>query len=254
MEQWESSFSDELAKRWDEYVDCGRRLKTEAAFLRRTLAPYKQGTIVDAAMGLGCEAIYLIQHGFKVIGNEIDERLRASAKDLARSRKVALQTTAVDWRSFSEHFGESSLDAVMILGNSLCLLASSEERRNACAQVFKSLRPGGVFIVDQRNFDSIFEKRREILAGSFEYSSRFMYCQTGIEGKPTVITPSRVRISCFDKLSRNLLGYFDVYPFRGRELQELVESVGFEGVETHYDFSPESEKRWDFATVVCYKR
>ncbi len=254
MAKWLSSFSDELADRWDEYVDCVKRLQVEAPFLRPLLAPYRNGIIIDAAMGLGCEAIYLSQHGFNVIGNEIDSRMRAKAEQIAQAYNVSLQTSAVDWRKFLINFKESSVDAVLLLGNSLCLLGNADDRKNVCEQIFKVLKPEGVFIVDQRNFDYMFANQDEILSGTFEYSSRVMYCQRGIVGKPTDIEATRVRISCFDKSNNKLLGFFDVYPFRGNELQQLIKSVGFGKIDTYFDFKGESPPRWDFATLVCHKR
>lgn len=253
MQRWASSFSDELAERWNEYVDCQKRLRTEAPFLRRKLEPYKRGTVVDAALGLGCEAIYLMQRGFTVIGNEIDTRLRERAKMLAETAGVDLQTSTADWSAFSDTFPRESVDAVLVLGNSICLLADADERSRVCEQFFMSLKRGGVLIVDQRNFDYMFARRNEILGGEFRYSSRFMYCQKAIEGRPTIIEPSRVRISCFEKANNRLLGYFDVHPFRGNELRGLVESAGFKDVETYFDFRKEPTAQWDFTTLVCQK-
>jgi SAM-dependent methyltransferase len=204
-------------------------------------------------MGLGCEAVFLAQRGFEVVGNEIDPRMRLKAASMAQKLGVTLRTTSCDWRCFASEFRAESVDAVLILGNSLSLLENADDRTRACSQIYSVLKPGGVFIVDQRNYDYMFENRDSVLSGSFRYSARFMYCQRGIAGRPTVIEPRRVRLSCFDKQDGRMLGFFDVYPFRGTELGDLLTAVGFRDVDEYCDFRPMCGGEWDYATFVGYK-
>ena len=93
-----SVFNSELASNWPAFVDCEKRLKTEAHFLLPLLNHLKHGTIFDAAMGMGCESIFLLRNGFNVVSNEIDSDLVSHALNLAKEYSVHLNLKSYDWR------------------------------------------------------------------------------------------------------------------------------------------------------------
>ena len=151
-----SIFVDSLVGCWPDFVNCSLRLRTEGPFLLSTLSSPKE-RILDAAMGMGCETLFLAKQGFNVVGNEIDPNFQKLASMYARRINIELETTSLDWRELTEYFGGESFDSVLVLGNSLCLLQDEIAEEQAVQSFRKVCKRGGKVIVDQRNFDYILQ-------------------------------------------------------------------------------------------------
>ena len=226
---------------------------TEGPFLRRVLRGRTNARVFDGGSALGCEAALLTKAGFKVVANEIDSRLARRARSTLEAMKLSIEMTAIDWRDLRTTFAEKSFDVCLLIGNSLGLLSRVEDRHLAVSNMFELLKPGGMFIVDQRNYEYMFSQRDAVLGGSFQYSGRVMYCERAIVGRPTIIEAERVRMSCFDKYTGRALGHFDVHPFREGELRGLLQHCGFEGLDEFFDFRERAAEHWDFQTMVARK-
>lgn len=144
----------ELADNWELYVE--PRLREEGLFgefLTDALRGYQ--FVLDAAAGIGSDSVFLLERGFTVWSNEVDIRLADAAQRYAESRNAPLHLTSFLWETLPksfEHEGNMRFDAVLVLGNSLCLVKDAEQRR-LCLDAFHDvLRPGGILIIDERNF------------------------------------------------------------------------------------------------------
>ncbi len=123
---WRDQPTDPLATCWPDFVDCSRRLDSEAPFLDRAVGP-TPCRILDAALGIGCESVYLAQQHHTVTGNEVNPAFRAIAKARIEAARVPVRITAFDWRQLPTAFAEGAFDVVLLLGNSFCLAASRYE-------------------------------------------------------------------------------------------------------------------------------
>ena len=84
---------------------------------------------------------------------------------------VTLKDTAcVEWQKLPERFGEKAFDAIICLGNSLTHLFDHETRRDAVDAMYRALKPGGVIVIDHRNYDRMLDKG---------YSTKHSYYYTG---------------------------------------------------------------------------
>ena len=251
---WIYSFSDELALRWDDYVDCRKRLLLEAPFLKNVLGENHNIRILDAAMGLGCESIYLAKEGYNnICGNEIDSRLLLQANRKAERLHVPLPTSQYYWEELADRYVPESFDVILMLGNSLCLINNPKTQLLICNNIFNILSKNGKFIVDQRNFNYMFDERNRILNGEYKYSAKYMYCESSIRGIPIIIEKGRVRLECIDKKTKDILGFFDMFPFLDDELERLTIAAGFKDIQTYYDFKISKKNPWEFKTLVCHK-
>jgi SAM-dependent methyltransferase len=183
-----TAFSHSLAAYWPSFVDCPKRLITEAPLLDRITWDATGEPILDACAGIGCESIYLRKRGLEVTSNEIDPELRAVASTIAGSQGVHLQFTGADWRSIGEAFPPISFQTILLMGNSLGLLNDLKEILESLRQLYALLRPGGKLVLDQRNYDYILNRRESILRGDFRYSRRYVYCGESITGRPLKIS------------------------------------------------------------------
>jgi SAM-dependent methyltransferase len=243
---------NKLLARWQEFVDCPARLRLEGPFLNRVMADVNGSCreVLDAAMGMGCEAIFLALRGLTVTGNEINPELVRLAAAHAVTSRADLRLTANDWRDFGLSFHGKTFDVVLLVGNSFSLLLGDGDRRRAAAGLRAVCRPGGIMVVDQRNYDYIRAARSEVLSGRFRYSNQVMYCGTRIQGQPIVVTDRLITFAYEDRQTGVELGQFDMYPFYDLELAELIMDAGFQGYERYSDFRPGHHENADFFTYV----
>lgn len=245
-------FKDRLANSWPDFVDCDTRLKTEAPFLLQLLLPFKSGIILDAATGMGCESAFLLSKGFKVLSNEIDKNLIQLSFQTAKKTGVTLDLLSFDWRQIDRSFRPDSLDCILLMGNSLCLLDTVEEIKQVLSAFQNILRPNGCLIVDERNFVYTLKNSQAILNGKFRYSRKYIYCGTEITGRPIAISEDRVTFGYFSA-NNDLLGELSMYPFKYRELQNLLSEAGFTKVDLYSDFQSGFNPTADFYSYAAYK-
>jgi glycine/sarcosine N-methyltransferase len=249
VHRWCGTFEDPLASRWPAFVDCKRRIETEGPFLLHSLN-HPSDCILDAAMGIGCESVFLAKRGLRVTGNEISPKFRALASAYARHEDVNLRMTSVDWRDLSTAFLGKAFDMVLLLGNSLCLLRESWSRLQTALNLRSVCRKGGVLIIDHRNFDYILSNEDQILSGDYRYSAQVIYCGKTIKGYPINITPDCVRFAYKDLRNSRTLGYLDMHPFREGEMVALFQKAGFECLGVYSDLTLGRRSDADFYTYV----
>lgn len=213
-------------------------------FLSSVLDPYKGENadrvprVLDAAAGLGYESIYLLQQGFDVTSNEIEPPLLDVAITNAKKDNLTLQVTTQRWQSLDESFSGPFFDAVLVLGNSLCLVSDSKDRVACIEQFKKFLKPGGVLIIDERNFPYMVKNKDVILKDppkNFRYSREVIYCGELVRGCPLEISDNNVKfyyylnhkVRTIQEIKRDNVGILDMYPFKKGEIKKLLENADF---------------------------
>jgi len=236
---------------WKDFVNCPKRLKTLAPFLEKYLSKHKQGYIFDAALGIGCESIFLKMMGYKIISNEIDETLIQVATKSAKRQNIKLQITRLDWREISYPYKYNFFDGIFLLGNSLSCLNDINDINISLKNFYFSLKQGGTIIIDERNFPYIISHKNEILSGNFHYSGEYIYCGKSIKGIPIAISDKEIDFGYFQGIM--FIGSLKMYPFKKGELKELLLEAGFKNVVEFSDFKPGYESRADFFIYIATK-
>lgn len=153
-----------------------KRWKTEIPFLLEHLKKYEKPKVFDSALGAGVTSIGLKLAGINdIISNEIDEEFRKVALENAKKYGVTLTITQYDWRDIPDELAET-FDAVLCLGNSLSCLFKKEDRMKAIKNFKKILKPGGMLVIDERNYDKILETYK--LKGECILDTNVVYCGT----------------------------------------------------------------------------
>jgi SAM-dependent methyltransferase len=144
---------DDFSADYDRFVDWPERLALELPFIEAQLQAMGARRVLDAACGTGRHAIALAQRGYAVVGAD------ASAGMIERAR--ANVPPGVDVGLEVAGFGElarrasTGFDAVLCLGNSLPHLLTPADLAAALVDFAACLRPGGLLLVQNRNFDAV---------------------------------------------------------------------------------------------------
>jgi SAM-dependent methyltransferase len=141
---------------FDVMTDWASRLAVEEPFLRQQLAQIDACSVLDAACGSGGHALALAEWGYHVVGADVSPAMitlaRAKAVDIPRVtfHVVGLGDLASRFPLF---------DAALCLGNSLPHLLTEAELLAALVDLSACLRPGGLLILHNLNYDRRWQTR-----------------------------------------------------------------------------------------------
>ena len=152
---------DALAADYDRFVNWKARLAYELPFFDHLFAGQEGLHVLDAACGTGHHAIALAQRGYRVVGTDLSTAM------IERARENAL-AAGVDVRFAVAGLGElaalgEAFDAVLCLGNSLPHLLTAAAVDNALLDFATVLRPGGLLVIQNRNFDRVWTQRERFM-------------------------------------------------------------------------------------------
>jgi SAM-dependent methyltransferase len=136
-ENWEASVARQgtaLASLIDEHWGAGAR------------------TVLDAAVGIGTQALGLLALGFRVIGSDLSPVAVTRAQREAAARRLPLSCLVADFRALPVR--AASVDVVIVCDNSLPHLETPSDIGRALSECFRCARPGGGCLVSMRDYGS----------------------------------------------------------------------------------------------------
>jgi len=109
-------------------------------------------TVLDAAVGIGTQALGLLALGFHVTGSDLSRVAVNRALREAAARHLPLTCLVADFRALPVR--TASVDVVVICDNSLPHLETPSEIETALGECFRCARPGGGCLVSMRDYES----------------------------------------------------------------------------------------------------
>lgn len=236
----------ELAAKWELYVDPDARLDRSgpmARFLLRALSGTQY--VLDAAAGIGSESVLLINTALlSVVSNEVDASLRSVAREFAARHQCSIDLRKHPWERLPMELpGNFRFDAILVLGNSLCLTMQKSRRKQTITNFIQLLKPGGLLVVDERNFQALLDNREAIMDDPYENFAPLrlgdpLYRGMRVRAYPAQIDDECVAWRFFDNdpratssdeiRRRPQLGKdMQLHPFRSGELYGLLRECGF---------------------------
>ncbi len=150
---------DTFSYDYDRFVDWPGRLKHEIPFLLGHLRAAGAHRVLDAACGTGRHAIALAELGFEVAGADGSAGMIARASANARESNVRAEFRQTAFGDLAAAYGLASFDAILCLGNSLPHVLDIAQLTRTLSDFAACLRPGGVLIIQNRNFDAVLAAR-----------------------------------------------------------------------------------------------
>jgi SAM-dependent methyltransferase len=163
---------NQFAAEYDQFVNWDGRLRLELPFLLRALAdlPAASRTVIDAACGTGQHAVALAAQGFQVLGADASPAMVAEAQKLvaqteaqAAAEFVPPRFVTAGFGGLTAAFGPASADALLCLGNSLPHALSARQLTATLRDFAAVLRPGGVLVIQNRNFDQVLRRQSRFM-------------------------------------------------------------------------------------------
>lgn len=187
-------------------------------------------TVLDMTCGTGSQVFYLIKRGYKVVGSDFSPALLKIARKKARTEKLKITWIDGDMRTLKA----GAFDAVITIGNAIGHLTKKDFLK-AMKNIYKHLKPGGIYIFDIFNLNAMTNKTVSELS-----------CYTHKKCKEVQI--HTVQYSTIDKASGLLTSYdtcvlqknaekpqkmdhtFSLQIYTPKELRCLLLQAGFETI------------------------
>lgn len=241
------------AEIWGDFVGWDNRRRGENGFLSNQLKEHDCRKILDVALGDGVDTIYLIQEGFEVSSNEVDSPYREKAIENAKKAGLTINPTNLDWRELTKSYKENSFDAIICLGNSLACLFGKENQLKALKEFHSLLKPRGILIIDERNFQRILDNRELALKGELHSSGKYLYTgTTKVNASFAKINDNYIIIE-YTHNESSKKAYYKIYPFPLGELQTLLDKASFSKIEKFSDYKLEENPKADFYQYISEK-
>jgi SAM-dependent methyltransferase len=263
-------FPEEMADAWSQYVDEPLRQRQVGTVLADVLQQQVGGRILDAAAGLGTETEWLLSNGFlDVVSNELEPQLHSRLCSRLTELGVPVEHTVsnYDWRELDQRYMRGIFSAVLALGNSLCLIENTDDRRRCLQAWARVMKPGGILIIDERNWNYFYEHRSELMDDPIAtyVPPRAMYYGTSVKSVPVAIVDragaERIELLFYRnghvsdlkaaRSDEHFIGTIDMFPILQPRLPELLAQEGFV-VERVYSDLVESEGPDPNATFYTY--
>src|SRR5262249_13675948 len=110
--------------------------------------------ILDAASGIGTQALALAARGFRVTARDSSHGAIARLRREATARGLRLDVAVADMRAGAETVN-GPFDVVLAFDNSLPPLPSDADIEQAFRQFHAVLRPGGALLCSVRDYDTV---------------------------------------------------------------------------------------------------
>ena len=154
-------FYDALASDYDRFVNWEGRLAHELPFLERLFASHDVRRVLDAACGTGHHAIALARRGYEAVGADLSAAMIEQARRNAAAAGAQVGFSVAGFGGLAA-LGET-FDAVLCLGNSLPHLLTEKAQAEALSDFATVLHPGGVVVIQNRNFDRVWRLRERFM-------------------------------------------------------------------------------------------
>ncbi|MHB1294282.1 MAG: class I SAM-dependent methyltransferase [Anaerolineae bacterium] len=155
-------FYDALGEDYDRFVDWEQRLAFEMPFVRELLSRHSVRRVLDLACGTGMHAIALARQGYQVTAADISATMVRRAQANVQAAGVPVDVQHFGFGRIAEHLKEP-LDAITCLGNSLPHLTTPESLHAALADMAGALRPGGILLLQSRNWDKVLARQERFM-------------------------------------------------------------------------------------------
>lgn len=155
-------FYDGLGEDYDRMVSWSGRLAREEAFFEQLFTPPGVARVLDAACGTGMHVVAFARRGLSCAGADLSPAMIEQARRNVAAAGVSAPLAVAGFGGIAAAI-PGPFDAVTCLGNSLPHLPDDASLGRCLADFAALLRPGGLLVIQNRNYDRLLRERRRFM-------------------------------------------------------------------------------------------
>ncbi len=202
--------------------------------------------VIDLACGTGTICILLTQAGYEVTGMDLSDEMLCVTQDKAQEKGLKLELYQQDMREFTSPV---PVDSIVCFCDSLNYITSSAGIRQTFDQVYRALRPGGVFLFDVHSLYKIREVFGDHTFTLTEDEISYIW-ECECDGEDSVIHD----LTIFVQEGHFYRRFDELHVQRGYALEDLskwLKQSGFQDIHCYADFEllppGKTSERWFFS-------
>lgn len=154
-------FYSTFVNEYDDITSFNERLSSQSLIIDKIIEKYNIKEALDAGCGTGFYSILLAKAGVKVtafdVSSEMVNKLIRNAKKLG----VKVNTLVCDLLNVDKNLNKK-FDAIFCLGNTIPHILKLSELFRVYKNFFNLLKPNGVLIIQQLNYDRILKYKEKL--------------------------------------------------------------------------------------------
>lgn len=146
--------NNQVASAYDEYYqsEFGKQVDAiEKHIIKNLLIELPQGPLLELGCGTGHWTSFFQEAGFKVIATDVSEAMM----EIARQKLPESEILYADVEELP--FDDSSFDAI----TSITMLEFVDDQEKAIKEIYRVLKPGGLFLLGCLNANSVLGKNKD---------------------------------------------------------------------------------------------
>jgi glycine/sarcosine N-methyltransferase len=195
--------------------------------------------VLDCACGIGADAVALVRRGYNVTASDGSASMVAEAQRRSRQFGVEINIVQSSWQNLVERV-PGTFDLILCLGNSIVHTETRSNLISSLEGIKKVLSPGGVLLIDSRNWELMYNSWPRIVTGEHVIERQGVRCSSlYIWTIPDDFNkPCRAEIVLLFEDPSSAITHrryvIDFTPFRQVDLTDAITSVGLTRIGESY--------------------
>ena len=230
-------YYDLQSESYDQMISWPSRFTTEGVFFKKLVSDYKLKSSLDVGCSTGFHVIMFRRLGLDAAGIDASPRMVERARANSITCGVTVEFILGDFLAMSKRFAEG-FDIVTLLGDTSSVLKSNQEIKKTFQEIYKCLNPGGLFVLQTRNYDHILKNHLRFTPPTFsrngsEETLFFRLLDFGPKSVNQILVKHHWHENRWDTAVQTTA----LHPHLKKELEKPLKSLGFSKVSCYRNFN-----------------
>ncbi len=230
-------FFERLSESYDQLISWPTRIAAEGMFFKKLVSDNKLKSSLDVACSTGFHVIMLRRLGLDAVGIDVSPRMIEKARNNSVTCGVTVEYILGDFTNMSKRFSEG-FDLITCLGDTVAHLKSGHDLKKLFQEVYKSLNPGGLFVIQARNYDFVLKHQARFTppTGSRNGTDETLFFRL-LDFNPKSLNLSIAKFRRYENRWESSVHTTEIYPYLKKELESALKSVGFAKMESYRNYN-----------------
>lgn len=230
-------YYDQQSDSYDQMISWPSRIATEGVFFKKLVNDYKLKSSLDVGCSTGFQVIMFRRLGLDAIGIDASPRMIEKARANSVTCGVTVEFILGDFMAMSKRFSEG-FDIITFLGDTSSVLKSNKEIKRTFQEIYKCLNPGGLFVLQSRNYDYILKNRLRFIPPTFSRngSEETLFFRL-LDYGPKTVNLNLVKYHWHENRWETTVQTTAIHPHFRKELERPLKSFGFSKISCYRNFN-----------------